>query len=269
MDEVGLPFVPGTISRDVLRRPVFLLGGMNALLLQLAEPGVAAGVAEHSDFSNRIFDRLQHTLEVMTVVGLAEPADARRALRDMGHAHRGVHGSLPDGSSYSADDPELRFWVLATLIATVLAVEEAYVGEFDEEDRRKYYQESREMARVFGVNHVPADLDEFRSYMRHRLSTLEVTDRAREVARRVLYPRIGWWLPPAFLAPLRLATADLLPAPLREAYGLRLSPAQEQWLRRFQAGSRAVIPRLPDWIRTFPVLRPAVVEDRTLHRHRT
>lgn len=265
MSEVTLPFRPGTVSRDVLRRPVFLLGGMNALLLQLAEPGVAAGVAEHSDFSNRMFDRLQHTLHLMVYVGLGEPADAGRALRAMDRAHQGVQGSLPDGSGYDADDPELRLWVLATLIGTVLAVEVTYVGEFDEDARRRYYRESRELARAFGVNDAPADLDEFRAYMSHRISRLEVTDVAKGMAESVLHPRLGWGIPPAVFAPLRLLTADLLPTRLREPYGLGLSPAQTWWLRRFQTGSRAALPRLPDWIRTLPVLRPAdIARDRTL-----
>lgn len=130
MGDVELPFRPGTVSWGVLRRPVFLLGGMNALLLQLAEPRVAAGVAEHSDFSNRVFDRLRHTVELMVEIGLGEPSDAEQALRDMAEVHRGVEGSMPDGSTYDAADPELRLWVLATLIATVLKVEARYVGEF-------------------------------------------------------------------------------------------------------------------------------------------
>lgn len=140
MSDVTLPFAPGTISRDVLRRPVFLMGGMHALLLQIADPRVAAGVAEHSDFSTRVFPRLQHTIELMVEMGLGDPVAARRALHEMDRAHEGIRGSMPDGSVYDAEDPELKLWVLAALIATVLAVEERYVGEFDEDDRRRYYR---------------------------------------------------------------------------------------------------------------------------------
>lgn len=267
MDDVGLPFGPGTMSRDVLRRPVFFVGGMNALLLQLAEPKVAAGVADHSDFADRIFDRLQHTVAVMVEVGLGDPAEAERALRRMDRAHEGVRGALPDGSTYDAEDPDLRWWVLATLIATVLAVEEAYVGEFDHEDRRRYYHESLEMARVFGVEDAPSDLDGFHSYMSDRITRLEVTDTARQVADHVLHPRMGR-IPSFVFAPLRLVTADLLPARLRDAYGIHLSPPQRRWLERAQASSRAVIPMLPDRVRTYPLLRPpSGVPDRKLHRH--
>lgn len=254
MSDVELPFQPDTISRDVLRRPVFLLGGMNALLLQLAEPGVAAGVADHSDFANRIFDRLRHTIDLMVEIGLGEPDDAERAAREMEKAHRGVAGSMPDGSTYDASDPELRLWVLATLIATVLQVEERYVGEFGEGERSRYIEESLAVARVLGVD-LPPDLGSFRKYMRGRLESLEVTTNARQIAGHVLYARIGP-IPPATLAPLRVVTADLLPARLRASYGLDLSPRQRRWLHRTQRLSRMTLPHLPHWIRTFPILRP-------------
>lgn len=255
MGHVELPFQPGTVSRDVLRRPVFLLGGMNALLLQLAEPGVAAGVAEHSDFANRVFDRLRHTIELLAEIGLEEPSDAERAVHEMEEAHRGVAGSMPDGSTYDAGDPELRLWVLATLIATVLEVEKKYVGEFVESDRSRYYQESHAVADALGLGNLPPDIDSFRRYMCRRLDDLEVTAQAREVADHVLHARIGV-IPPAVLAPLRVVTADLLPPRLRTAYGLHLSSRQRRWLRRMQRLSRMVLPRLPHWIRTFPLLRP-------------
>lgn len=255
MEDVTLPFRPGNVSWDVLRRPVFFLGGMNALLLQIADPRVAHGVAMHSDFSNRIFDRLKHTIELMVEIGLGEPADSSRAIARMAEAHRGVRGSMPDASTYDAADPELRLWVLATLIATVLQVEETYVGEYEEADRRRYYLESLEVARVLGVDNAPADLDEFRAYMARQIGRVEVTDEAREIAGHVVYPRVGW-IPPFVWAPLRWITADLLPEPLRAGYELELGDSQVRWVRRLQSFTRARIPRLPDWVRTFPVLRP-------------
>jgi uncharacterized protein (DUF2236 family) len=123
VDVVSLPFRAGTVSWDVLRRPVFLLGGMRALLLQIADPRIAAGVADHSNFTERVFDRMRHTVELMVEVGLGDSARAQRAIDEMRQAHRGVRGVMPDGSIYDAGDPALRLWVLATLIDTVLVVE--------------------------------------------------------------------------------------------------------------------------------------------------
>jgi uncharacterized protein (DUF2236 family) len=264
---VSLPFRAGTISWDVLRRPVFLLGGMRALLLQISEPSVAAGVAEHSDFADRVFDRMRHTVEVMVEVGLGDSTEAQRAVVEMNQAHRGVCGTMPDGSPYDAAQPELRLWVLATLIDTVLVVEATYVGEFQDEDRARYYRESLEVARVLEVGDAPQSLDEFHGYMTERFDRLAITDHARQIAHHVLHPRLGW-APQWVWAPLRVITADLLPVRLRKGYGLSLSPRQATWLDRFQAMTRATLPRMPNWIRTFPLLRPiGGLKDRISYSH--
>ena len=42
---------------------MLLLGGGRALLLEIAHPLVAAGVAEHSSYRSDPFGRLQRTLE--------------------------------------------------------------------------------------------------------------------------------------------------------------------------------------------------------------
>ncbi|MES1170192.1 MAG: oxygenase MpaB family protein, partial [Leifsonia sp.] len=49
---------------------VLVLGGAAAILLQVADPVVARGVAEHSDFARRPMDRLRNTLRYVYAVGL-------------------------------------------------------------------------------------------------------------------------------------------------------------------------------------------------------
>src|SRR5438270_738156 len=56
-------FPPDAIVRRVDSEPVLLLGGGRALLMQLAHPSVAAGVADHSDFRRDPMSRLQRTLD--------------------------------------------------------------------------------------------------------------------------------------------------------------------------------------------------------------
>jgi len=255
MDDVTLPLRAGTISWDVLRRPVFLLGGMRALLLQIAEPRIAAGVAEHSNFTERVFDRMRHTVELMVEVGLGDAVEAQRAIVEMRHAHRGVRGTTQDGTPYDADDAELRLWVLATLVDTVLVVEQTFVGEFHEEERERYYRESLEVARILDVGNAPSSLAEFGDYVNDRVAGLTVTDQARHIAHHVLHPKLRG-IPPWSFAPLRVVTTDLLPQHLRDGYGLHLSSRQGRWLQRFQSASRTTLPRMPGWVRTFPLLRP-------------
>ena len=48
----------------------------------------------------------------------------------------------------------------------------------------------------------------------------------------------------------------MLPPRLRAAYGLRFTSRQRRFVHRWQVVSRAVVPRLPRWVRTFPILHP-------------
>ena len=72
-------------EREVFRRHgaegVLLLGGGAALLLQLADPRVAHGVARHSDFQERPFDRLFGTLDYIYAVGFGDDELADAAVR--------------------------------------------------------------------------------------------------------------------------------------------------------------------------------------------
>jgi uncharacterized protein (DUF2236 family) len=244
---------PETVSWRVNQSAIVLLGGPRALLLQLAEPAVAAGVAEHSGFEADPFGRLARTLDAMTAISFGPPELARTTLLGLGAVHARVKGTLPGGAAYSASDPELQWWVLSTLIDTALRVECRYAGRLTVDERQRYYQESLLLADAFGVPRrlIPGDLGAFQSWMRGRTATLEVTDVARRLAASVLHPPVPLLPPPVFDV-ITTVTADLLPARLRAAYGLRLDRPRRFVLEAAQAGTRAVLPKLPALIRDLP-----------------
>ena len=66
MSNAGL-FGPGSLTWRVNREGVLLLGGGRALLLQVAHPLVAAGVAQHSNYREDPFGRLYRTLDTVTM----------------------------------------------------------------------------------------------------------------------------------------------------------------------------------------------------------
>jgi len=63
MGDVGV-FGPGTVTWRVNREGVLLVGGGAALILQVAHPLVAAGVAEHSNYRADPWGRLYRTLDL-------------------------------------------------------------------------------------------------------------------------------------------------------------------------------------------------------------
>lgn len=248
---------PDTVAARLLGHPALLLGGPRALLLQVAHPGVAAGVVQHSGFEQDPFGRLARTLTAMEAVAFGSPRRADRALRTIGARHRRVSGRRPDGGTYSAADPELLLWVHATLVDTALVVDQRYIGLLDPAEREVFYDQSRSLARVFGVPEalVPGDLAAFRSYLAATILDLEVAEDARAIAAAVMRPTLGprWGrmgdVLGAAVAPwLQAVTADLLPPELRRAYGLRRGagcPAATVALDLAAGVSRTVSPRLP------------------------
>jgi uncharacterized protein (DUF2236 family) len=128
-------FRPDGWLRRISGEPSVLFGGARALLLEVAHPLVAAGVAEHSDVERDPFGRLQRTLAAVTALAFASRDEALAAARGVARSHEAVSGTLDvaigpfaDGTAYHGRDPELVLWVWATLVDTALAVYRDFVG---------------------------------------------------------------------------------------------------------------------------------------------
>jgi uncharacterized protein (DUF2236 family) len=213
--------------RRVGAEPALLLGGGRALLLEVAHPLVAAGVAEHSNFERDPFGRLQRTLDAMRAISFGDRRSALAAARAVERAHLRVRGRLaaatgrfPAGTPYSGRDPGLVLWVWATLVDTALKVYERFVEPLPPDALAAYHADQAVVARLLGASSdgVPRDPAGFRRYVDGVLASdvLAVGEQGRAIARAVLDPAQP--LPAAGL--MRLLTAALLPERLREAFGL-------------------------------------------------
>ncbi|MFC0041076.1 oxygenase MpaB family protein [Actinomadura rayongensis] len=217
-------------DRDVLRRlaaePAVMLAAGRALLLQVAQPAVARGVAEHSDMRDRPLDRLFGTLDFLAIVAFGAPDEAER----LGRGIRRLHERIT-GPGYSGNDPDLQVWVNATLTDAALYVHEEILGSPGGDLSGAYVEQARYVADVLGCppGAQPADLAAFRAYMDRMIGSLEVTDDGREVARAVLRARKLWWLWPGLWL-FRFITTGVLPPRVREQYGLPWGPRRERFL---------------------------------------
>jgi uncharacterized protein (DUF2236 family) len=238
-------FPPGAVIRRVNAEPVLLLGGGRALLLQLAHPSVAAGVAEHSGFRTDPFARLARTLGAMGTIVYGTEHDARATADALAAVHRRV-----TGPGYAATDPELLLWVHATLVDTALRVHRRFLGPLSDADAEDYYRQSTRVAELLGVplDRQPADLAAFRAYVRATVAGLIVTDAARRLAGDVLHPRL-----PLVAGPLaelaRQITVGLLPPPVRAQYGFTWAWPQDTALLAASLATRRVLPLVPGTLR--------------------
>jgi uncharacterized protein (DUF2236 family) len=268
----GRFFSPDTMIWRVDREMVLLLAGGRALLMQLAHPKVAAGVAEHSHFKGDPLGRLYRTMNTMWSIGFDETALARAALARVRNVHRKVQGTIPAaeplvaGTRYDAVDVELLLWVHATLIDSALVAYHTFVKPLAAEEKSRYYDDSKKLAYLFEIPEtlVPGSLADFNNYLERMLvrGEIAVGPTARALAEEILYPG-PWILKPA--SPLfRLITAGLLPECLRDAYGLGWSEPKEKTSWLIAKWIRRLLPLVPSPLRIVPNARAA---EKTLPAH--
>jgi uncharacterized protein (DUF2236 family) len=249
---------------EVNRERVLLVGGQRALIMQLAHPLVAAGVADHSDFPARAQERLRRTLDLSLALIYGTPTEAEAAAAGIRAVHERVTGTA-EGRPYAATDPALLLWVNATLVDTTLQVYERFVHTLSEADRRRYYLETVETAEQFGIPQatIPLDLDAFRRYVDGMLDgpELRATPEGRRLVRDVLRPPLPLPLraPTAVIRPITLA---LLPERIRAMFGLRAGRRARAALAVAARASRLALPALPPSIRHFTAARTGAARER-------
>jgi uncharacterized protein (DUF2236 family) len=262
-------FDDDSMLRRVHREKVVALSGPRTLLMQAAHPVAFAGFFAHTGALDEPYQRLERTARVMNTIGWGTRADADRATRRVRAMHRRVRGALAEpagrfaaGTPYSGDDPALLLWILACLVDSALVVYGKYVGRLSAAEREAYWQDYRQVGRLFGLRHadMPATVADFDAYMRRMVGgdELHVTPRARELAVQiVLRPPV----PLPFMPVRELVnqiTVGLLPRAIRRQYDLRWDPVRglalhggAEYLRR------VLVPLLPDRVRLAPVARAA------------
>ena len=89
-------FAPESVIRRMGNSPVTpFLGGGAAVLLQVAHPLVAAGVAEHSDYRRDLWSRLMRTLRALYLITYGSKAEADA----IGAAVRAAHARVRGGTA--------------------------------------------------------------------------------------------------------------------------------------------------------------------------
>jgi len=245
-----------SVGRRVDRELFVLLGGTAALLMQVAHPAVAAGVDQHSDFRRHPIARLRRTLNTTLAVVFAEPGEARAALRRIDRRHGPVRGTTGSGRPYDARDPELLLWVQTTLVLTSLRLYEAVVGRMSAADREAYWTETRPIAALLGIpmQLQPGSLAGLERYERAMLAAeVRPDDVSVRVGRDVLRP-FGW-VPAPFYWPSDALAAALVPAPLREAFGLRYRLRERIFFALVIAAARIARAVLPERLTVVPQAR--------------
>ncbi|HKZ70920.1 MAG TPA: oxygenase MpaB family protein [Anaerolineales bacterium] len=266
-----LYFTPRTIFWQVNSDALTSLAGSRALLLELAHPMVAAGVAQHSNYRGDPFGRLYRTMRTMTEIMFTDAATAKEGLRHFNACHAKVTGELPEkvgplcaGSHYTAHDPILKLWVLATLYDSCLLVYDRMVRPLALDDKREYYRDGLVLGELLGIprSMMPPTFEAFDEYVRAMIDSnlLTVSDTARDVAEAL-------WAAPVFGPAAKLASfvgIGLLPKRIRCEFGFEWDDRKEKWLGQIAAASRRLRPLVP----SIMAVKPRALMAEWSHHHR-
>lgn len=224
-----------SLSWRIFKNPLTLfIGGVTAVLLELAEPRVRHGVWDHSSFRADPVTRLKRTglAAMMTVYGPKTAAEAMIA--GVGRRHAAVYGVTDSDEPYRADDPELLTWVQATASYSFLEAYSHFVAEVPTAEKDGFYREALPAARLYGAVDAPsseAACVALFARMNGRLEASAVLFEFLAIMRKApLLPRPLHGLQVL----LTRAAVSLLPSDLRARLGLSadgLSVWQEALLR--------------------------------------
>jgi uncharacterized protein (DUF2236 family) len=261
------PHDPAGIAARVNAERVALLAWSRAILMQIAHPLIAAGIDEHSSFRAGRFAaaaRLHHTVRALLSLAFGSDESRTRTIGTINGIHRRVNGTLreatgpfPSGTRYSAEDPALLLWVHATLLESVPLLFERVVRPLSSAERDQYCAEAAWVPAALGAREgIPQSWRELQEYMARVYDggVLVVGAQGQKLASEILSPPMATLVWPATYLN-RLITVGLLPAPIREQYGISWTAKDERRMKQALGLVRRVRRVTPDAVALWPEAR--------------
>lgn len=258
---------PGSHMWRINREAATFLGGGRAALLQTAHPWVAHGVDQHSDTKNDPIGRFQRTFTNVFSMVYGTLDQAMHKAHGVHNIHTKITGPVAEASgafgadsSYQANEAHAMLWVHATLWETAIHMRELILGPLSDEVKEAYYQETKLFAYLFGIPDeiIPPNWPEFLEYNEKMWASdvLFVGTPARDISTFLFGTK---QLPGGqfYLPWIELLTAGMLPAQVREGYGLKWGRKEQANYERSLKMVRAIYPRLPKTVRYLPAYQEA------------
>ncbi|MEH3123153.1 MAG: oxygenase MpaB family protein [Sphingomonas phyllosphaerae] len=218
-----------------------MIGGISALLLQMLHPGALAGVWDHSDFRRDRLGRLRRTAQFIAVTTYGPTDLAERTIAHVRAIHDRIHGHLPDGAPYDANDPALLTWVHVAEADSFLRGYLRYRdATLSPEDQDRYVADVAIVAERLGACDVPRSRADIAAYYRSVRPQLRGDHRVRKVADALLAPGPDR-AQAAGLAVAAAAALDLLPDWAAALHDRRAPPLARPAIRAGADGMSRVL----------------------------
>jgi uncharacterized protein (DUF2236 family) len=219
-------------------KAVGLMYGQRALCVGAVKPLNYVGTSLHTRNKRTPFRRITHTGGMFEAVFFGTRAEADRVLGIVDGMHERVIGTLPEdagphypeGTPYSAFDPDLMLWTVAVIADSAEWFYDRLVRRLSDREREALWQDYLRFAELFKMprSAAPATHREYRAWYERQLAgpDLYLTEEARFMGYASAFE-----IPMPSSRQLGKRLHDLvmlgsLPARVRDLYGLSYTAAQ-------------------------------------------
>jgi uncharacterized protein (DUF2236 family) len=234
------------------------LVGPRAAVLQNMLPALGRGVEEHSVWFDETLARLQRSIPPIfnTVYG----ADGHAAGHEVRDFHKPIKGRLPDGTPYSALNPDTYYWAHACFVEHLITATDTFIRRLGDDEKEQLFAESITWFERYGVSarDTPRSYAEFTAYFQRTLDEELVAHRTASYGvgyatkgwprPRGVHPVLWWLVRRPVDAVSSFLTIGGMPPRAREILGLPWDDRRERRYQRFARTCRALGPlyaRLP------------------------
>jgi uncharacterized protein (DUF2236 family) len=223
-EPVGDPglFGPGSAIWKVHGDVSGVVGGVSGLLLGALNEPVTYGTNRFSDYQRDPIKRLGFTSSFVRGVTFGSTPAAEKLIETVRTMHKRVHGTMPDGRSFSATDSDDIIWTGATQAFSIAGAHLRYHPDpLRGPSLDRYFAEYALITERLGAIGPPrsrSDMLDYFATMRPRLTVSE------EVLETVRFLRAAYGSDPVSRAASLLvnrAATDLLPEWAKNLLGLR------------------------------------------------
>ncbi len=188
-----------------------MVGGLSSLIVQSLHPRALSAVWDHSDFRNKLKDRLGRTAYFVAATTYGSEAMAMNAIRRVNTIHAHIRGTDLKGVPYVANEPALIRWVhLAEVSAFLRAYQHLAKTPLSDDQCDQYIHEMTQVGHLLGAADLPLTWASTQAALTAHQSELCFDERAREILKVVENYPTDWRDKPFMQLALK-AAFDVMP----------------------------------------------------------
>ena len=174
-----------------------MVGGLSSLMLQALHPRALAAVWDHSNFRHDLKARLGRTAYFVAITTYGPSELALNAIDRVNRIHANVRGTMPDGSTYVANEPELLRWVHLGEVSSFLRAYQSFsLNPLNPSEEDRYLAEMTLIGKHLGIDDLPQTKQASEEALLIFVPDLQFDHRTAEIIKVIEnYPSTLWERP--------------------------------------------------------------------------